>query len=272
MDNIVQGMPFEDYSGEEGLNASALSRGVKSMLHMHHSIHEEIKDTPAMRWGRIIHGAILEPEVFADKCVTYGGKTRRGKEWEAFKADNEGKEILTASEGADLAALAQSVLRNKEVTDLLTECQREVSIFWSGEYGKAKGRLDAYNPDVCIVDLKTTGDVTPSAFTNVAARLGYHLRLAWYRTGIEVLTGNRLPVYVIVVEQKPPYDSYVMEYDQTALGVGADQAVDIAMQYRACEKEGYFPGVQDGIGTLYLPRWMVTEHVNDMEEVEASEL
>ena len=272
MQGIVENLPFDEYAKEEGLNASVLAQGRKSMLHMKSYIEGEDEDTPAKAWGRVIHIAVLEPENFGKKVSIFEGKTRRGKAWDEFIESNKGVEIISKDQGEALAKMMERVHAKPEIADLLKECSREVSLFWDGPYGRAKCRLDAFNQGVCIADVKTTGQIDPRDFTNTSGRLWQHGRLAWYQHGVEVVTGNKLPVYIICVEQKAPFDSYVLEYDSVALAVGFDQALETAMMWRKCQEANEYPGVQDGIGTLHLPKWMVTEHVESLEEVEASEL
>jgi exodeoxyribonuclease VIII len=58
--------------------------------------------TPAMRWGTLVHTAILEPETMADTYVTAPAVDRRTKEgkaaYEAFLAEWGSKEVITADE------------------------------------------------------------------------------------------------------------------------------------------------------------------------------
>ena len=55
-------MTYEEYAELPGINATSIKAGVKSMLHMHHCMtgggH---KETPALRWGKLVHLAVLEP-------------------------------------------------------------------------------------------------------------------------------------------------------------------------------------------------------------------
>jgi exodeoxyribonuclease VIII len=214
--------------------------------------------TPAMRWGSLCHSAILEPDRFERDIAVFEGDSKRGKAWTEFCEENDGKEIVTVAESAQLAAMIEAVHGRADIKALLTEGQREVSMFWTGdEYGAAKGRMDVYLPGVQIVDLKTTNDLT--RFKDTAARLLYHLRMGWYQCGVREITGaaNCLPVYIVTVEQDAPYDTRVYEYDAEALAIGRDVAQAVAKQYRQAERDGVYPGICADITTLKLPDWMM---------------
>jgi exodeoxyribonuclease VIII len=277
---IIYDLPAADYFSRPGLSASALVHGVKSMKHMNYYLHNPPDPTPAMRWGSLCHSAILEPERFERDIAVFEGDSKRGKAWTEFCDENAGREIVTVSESAQLAAMIEAVHGRADIKALLTEGQREASMFWTDdEYGAAKGRMDVYLPGVQVVDLKTTNDLT--RFKDTAARLLYHLRMGWYQVGVREITGAStcLPVYILTVEQDPPYDTRVYEYDSEALAVGRDVAQAVAKQYRLCEKSGEYPGVCADITPLKLPAWMMDgddpfamKAVRDLETMEADEL
>jgi len=254
---IIYDLPAADYFSRAGLSASALVHGMKSMKHMRYYLNNPPDPTPAMQWGNLCHSAILEPERFERDIAVFEGDAKRGKAWTEFCEENDGKEIVTVSESAQLAAMIESVHSRADIKTLLTEGRRECSMFWeSDDYGAAKGRMDLYNENH-VVDLKTTNDLT--RFKDTAARLRYHMRMGWYQVGLREITGAKdcLPVYIVTVEQDPPYDTRIYEYDPEALAVGRDVAQAVAKQYRECEKSGEYPGICADITTLRLPDWMM---------------
>ena len=267
-------MPAAQYFKAPGLSASALVHGVKSMLHMHHYMTNDTETTPAMRWGKLCHSALLEPERFERDIVVFEG-TKRGNEWKEFQYENAGKEIVTVEESAQLAAMIAAVHWRPDAKALLTEGDREASMFWTlTDCGICKGRMDVYSPNH-IVDLKTTGDIT--RFQNTAAQLLINIRVGWYQLGVEAITGKLLPVYIIAVEQNAPFDVRVYEYDSEALALGRDISLATAKRYRACQGTGVYPGVCSDIQTLRLPEWATQQQMNrvavrELEEMEADQL
>jgi hypothetical protein len=67
--------------------------------------------------------------------------------------------------------------------------------------------------------------------------------MGWYARGVELVTGTRPRVAIIVLEAKPPHDCYVAEMDAGIVQQGEEQAVEIAHRYRVHEAVNSFPGV-----------------------------
>jgi len=249
-------MKFDEYRKADGINASSIKAGNKSILHMRHEITRKT-DTPtaAMQWGSLIHLRLLEPDLMRSEVCVWN-ESRRTKEYKAFKAENEGKYICTTDEINQLGIIADSVNKHPEARMILEDSAKEQSLFWeSSRYGKAKARFDCMSGDF-IADLKSTNAIEPWAFQQQAYKLGYHLQAGWYCEGFENKAGHLPAFYVIAVESKPPYDVSVFEYDEEAIAIGREKAIEIAVKYRIAEKLGIYQGVMsEGIQTIRLPSW-----------------
>ena len=270
-------MKFDEYRAEPGINASSIKAGNKSMLHMRHEITRKTDEpTKAMQWGSLIHLRVLEPNLMASEACIWD-ESRRTKEFKAFKAENDGKYIITTDESNQLDEIADSVNKHPEARMILDDSQKERSIFWeSARYGAGKARLDCLSGDF-IADLKSTNAIEPWAFQWQAYKLGYHLQAGWYCEGVNAIDGHVPAFYVIAVESKPPYDVSVFEYDEEAIAIGREKAIEIAVKYRIAEKLDIFNGVMsDGIETIRLPSWSdemnAETDISNGETMEASEL
>lgn len=256
---IIYNLPTSAYFKTDALNWSTLRNVVlKSPLHAHEYEINPPEQTRAMRVGVLGHGVCLEPERLEQDIVIFDGASKRGNEWKEFCEANAGKEIITASEAEQLAAMAEAVHANKDAKALLTEGKREVTILWnSPDYGAAKGRLDVYCPGTQIVDLKTVSDL--SRCKDNFARLLVHCQMGFYQVGIREITGAKdcLPVYIVAVEQQAPHDVQIFEYDSEALAVGRDVSISAAKRYRECKNANSYPGVCRDITSLKLPTWMM---------------
>jgi len=103
---LIQNEPFAVYQARIGINASAIKRGRLSPKHMRQALTErEPPVSAAMIWGTLTHTAVL---MGLDGFAAYDGKVKRGKEYDAFVAENAGKECSLAD---DLASLHQMRLR-----------------------------------------------------------------------------------------------------------------------------------------------------------------
>ena len=83
---------------------------------------------PAFDIGTYFHTAILEPHLLEKECVVFRGKARRGKEWEAFKTEHDGKAIITEREYELAKNLIVATQRSEIAMDLHTGGEAEVSL------------------------------------------------------------------------------------------------------------------------------------------------
>jgi hypothetical protein len=268
-------MSFDEYRAIKAINASSIKKGSKSMRHMRHEITRESDEpTKAMVWGTLIHLSVLEPSEASESVLVYDGD-RRKKDYKEFKAANVGKYIITPDEKDELERITDSVMAHPEAGRIIEDSVKEVSCVWQSQrYGAAKARFDCYGGDY-IADLKSTSAIEPWAFQQQAYKLGYHIQAGWYCEGVQEKTGTLPAFYVIAVESSAPYDVSVFEYDEEAIAIGREKAIEIAVRYRCCEATGVFPGVMDhGIETIRLPKWAEEMQEQDIStgEMEASEL
>lgn len=263
---------FEKYLARPGINATALKAGALSMLHMREVMTGRGKpDTPSLKWGRIVHRAVLEPDKWKDSFAVYDGR-RAGKKWEAFEAEHTGLEIVKPDQAAALEMLVDSVRSNADAARLLAGCTPEVTVTWQSErYGEAKARVDGLADDYSV-EFKTTRAIKPESFERQCANLEYKIQLGWYSIGL----GPRIKSqWVIAVENVRPFDCVVYRVDDQLIEVGRDKAIKLAERYRECERVRRFPGCQgeQGPRVLSLTSFeMESSELQPMEEMEAGEL
>jgi len=245
----------EDYHAAPGINATSIKRGRQSMLAMHHAMTQPSEDSPAKRWGRLVHGILLEPE----RCVTdwrvWEG-AKRGKAWAEFQEDNAAYTIITRDEAGRLEAIHKAVRSNPDACRYLDGGDSEVSVRWQADaYGLAKARLDKVQRNT-LVDVKTTSTIQPDRFWSAAYNYGYHLQFGWYRYGYATANDVQPPPFcVVVVESSPPHDSWVARVPDPILDDGYAEAAEIAHKYKVCCDMGCWPGVASAVIEYELPRW-----------------
>jgi hypothetical protein len=261
-----------EYEKMEGITASAIKAGRTSMAHMHHEMQRARGEagSPALRLGTLAHMAVLEPAKWAD-VVTYDG-TRRGKDWEAFKAIHADSEIVTATEHATVTAMREALRADRSTRDLLDACWiREKAIRWDGGdgIGACKARIDAHG-HWALLDYKTTRKIGQDgqAFMRAAESLGYLHQMAWYWRG----TGKQFAVYVIAQENVAPYCVGVYEIPQPMLEAVLVECEDIARKYRIAERTGIYRGPLADIRQWERPAWAVGEVDMSNGTMEGSEL
>ena len=266
-------MTIEEYNDHTGISASAIKAGRASMLQMRHAMttpRDADSPTPAMRLGSLAHAALLEPAKFAASIAVWEGGRKAGKEWAAFAELHSEREIVTPDELSKLDAMQQAARANGDARLFMSRVEAvETPMVWESRHkgvGMCKGRPDCLGG--CFIgDYKTARDIEPRRLFAQFAGLGYAHQLAWYRDGVETLTGQSVSACWCLAQQNiPPYECGVIEIPQTvldaALGAGVseggeDTCVAIARRYRACEACGSYPGRYQGIVQYEPPAWAV---------------
>jgi hypothetical protein len=258
---LVWGMPFDLYQAQQGINASSIAHGRKSMLHMHHAMTTHTEATAAMMFGTLAHYVVLEGGGGLVCC-----DARRGsKDWDAAVVAANGNErmVCKPDEYDQVMAMRDAVVAHKEARWIIEVTQHEVSGFWTGSYGKAKLRADMLgrvesSGTMILADYKTTGDIEPRRFFSTAERLAYHVKMGWYAEGVKAITGIYPCVYMIVQEAKPPFDVFVAMMPYEITEQGREEAIEIAMKYRVAQECGIYQGVEpDSVIEYERPAWVL---------------
>lgn len=163
----------------------------------------ENKPSKVFDLGKAAHGLILEPEKFESEFIRQPDSiaVRRGKAWDQFKEENQGKIIITGDDWKHCHGIRDSVRNHTFGNRLLTGGKAEISYF---KRDAETGLIIKCRPDYMlgdlIVDVKTAASSEPEAFGKHAVSLMYHMQDAIYRD----ITG--LPDFAfLAVEKEPPY-------------------------------------------------------------------
>lgn len=260
------------YAELPGVHITTLKEMRRSPLHYRHRTQNVRAPSDAMDLGTAAHVACLEPERFLLEFALWNSETdegktrqRRGKAWDAFRADNAGKTIIRDEEYGQAIALRDAVRGDEVAMRYLAMGRPEVSMTWTDAHSGSAcvGRIDwetKVDGHPAIVDLKTTRNAGPTWFQRDVAKLDYHLQLAYYADGYEAATGKTPRVVIVAVESAPPHDvvTYIVPAD--VLEIGRDQYRQLLELHRDCSQSGEWPG--QGLGrelTLRLPAWAVPD-------------
>lgn len=206
--------------------------------------------TEAMRFGSLVHSMIFEPHKVKDQyAVMPEGMIRRGKKYEEWLAQNQGKEEFKA-DGQYGYNKAKDVVAAFNLSD---QCKpimeagglNEYPIYWDESGVKCKGRLDRYLSELyVIVDYKTTNDASPDKFYWKVNDLGYLLQLAHYQAGIKQLTGkDTMPgILIMAQETEAPYVCQVYEVPQEMIDSAHAKRKELLEVYKECMETGIWHG------------------------------
>ena len=262
---LLEGVPFEHYRRAPGINASGLKTILRSPAHW---VYERDvaprKETPAMRFGTLLHAAVLEPERFEQRLAVapeFNLRSAQGKaNAAAWRAElPQGAIEASAAEHEAIQGVLASVRAHRMLCRLLARGKRETCLFWDDEEHNvaAKARFDFVAEGTgIIVDLKTTLDARPDAFGRVAIAQQYALSAAHYLAGAEATQVACADRFVLVaIERDPPFGIRLYEISQEELARGRGWRNLAMKSYAACVASGRWPGYPQNFEQLCPPGW-----------------
>ncbi len=255
-------MSEEEYRNYPAVNKSTLWMLHKSPMHYHFACENQSPDTQALKIGRAIHTAVLQPDLFSMDYAAapdVDKRTKEGKEiYAEFLIQSEGKEILSANDYQEVFSIAESVRNCKEAEELLVGCISEKPLFWKHEETglDCKCRVDAMRQGI-MIDLKTSSDASTKAFTRDAMKYGYDVQAAHYIDSYHSLSGEFPTWFFIVVEKSPPYAVNVLHADSGFIDYGFFRRDALLNQLKVCLDSGIWHGY--GKNELVLPGYLEVE-------------
>jgi exodeoxyribonuclease VIII len=271
-----------DYGAVKAVNISSLKHMAVSAKRYRWRLKHGVRETDGMRLGTAAHTAVLEPNRFMTHYALYvppvdekTGKQkspRRGtKAWDEFEAANDGKTIIKEPEYMEAMAIRDAVRSDPAARRYLEIGRPECAMVWvDAETGLlCKGRTDwiCDDPADHLIDIKSSGDVTPFAFSRTAARMQYHWQCAWYADGYEAITGRAPQFKVVSVEQKGPHDVIVYNMPDEVLDIGRDEYRKRLLQLKDCLDGDVWPGYANGAEMDFcLPPWLA-QGENDIDDL-----
>jgi hypothetical protein len=211
--------------------------------------------------GTACHSLLLEGRnaiavVDADSWRTKDAQALR----DSFRA--EGRVPLLAKDALDVALMCEAIqdqLDHLEIDPpLLSQGQPEQTLLWHEPNGVCcRARVDWLADDhTYVTDIKTTSrSANPSKFSRTMFDLGYDVQAAFYRRGVERLTGIVPEFRLLVCETSAPYAVSVMGLAPSAVEL-ADAKVDYAIAtWARCLESGVWPSYPTQVAYAEPPAW-----------------
>jgi hypothetical protein len=294
---VYPGTPMAEYHGWRAASNSSLTRLMRSPAHLKAYWEAEYRDTDALRLGRAIHTAVLEPDDFDDRYTVADmcqAQTQKGKActnqglfmhanigWvcgvHAKNADEHlvpvNRETLTEGDRKMCLAIRDAVHATKRARGMLVgPGEVELSVLWDDKDSGAlcKARWDRHSPELAggtIVDLKTTTDASPLAFERTIFKYGYHRQGALYLMSAKA---RKLPARhytIIAVEKEPPSGVGIYRLTEGAIQGGEDQVRPLLRRYHECVTNDEWPCYPDEVRDISLPAWAWNQLDEQVEDV-----
>lgn len=258
---VKENLHAEVYHGADGVSNSKLKvyRECPAKYKARYITGElEAAESRAFDLGKAAHGLILEPQKFHAEFVRQPDeiKVRRGKTWDAFKAEHADKVVITGSDWEACQRIRSSVERSHFGAKLLNGGKAEVSFFKHDEETGLviKCRADYLLGDL-LVDVKTAASAHPEEFARKAKALGYHIQDAIYRDVVGA------PEFAfLAVEKEPPYVvTAPILFDEAARRLGYLQYRDALRSLAESIEFDHFPGYTSEPVIVGLKPWEQSE-------------
>lgn len=204
-------------------------------------------DRPAYFVGRAAHKLILEGRTKFEATYVTGGpvnpKTQKpfGKDTKAFEewAKAQGKPCISDEDLEVIGAMYIAVKQHAGAQKLLARGVAEGVARTVYKNRKSQIRLDWFDSDAGIVDLKTCDDL--DWFEADAQRYEYAHQMAFYRAVLEIVTGRRFPVHLIAVEKREPMRVGVWQASEATLNAAQSENEQAIARLLECERRCEFP-------------------------------
>ncbi|MEQ8785107.1 MAG: PD-(D/E)XK nuclease-like domain-containing protein [Pirellulaceae bacterium] len=210
------------------------------------------EDRPAYVIGRAVHTLALEGEEEFDRQFAVGGPinpktnapfgagTKAFAEW----CSTHGKSVLTDAQYSLVCQMSAGVRAHEQAASLLAFGVAEgvVRTNYCGQPSQI--RMDWFEPQQGIVDLKTCDDLT--WFEADARRYGYTHQMAFYRAVLAEVLGIQMPVHFIAIEKKSPYRCGVWKVQSEALDAAQRENEAAIRRLQRCIEADVWPtGYED---------------------------
>jgi len=166
------------------------------------------EDTEALRLGKAIHFAILEPDLFSAQYAQAPAVDRRTREGKAAFAEFElsaaGKEILTADDYAMVSQVRDAVHTHPHIKGLLRGGHAEQTFYAIDE---ETGELVKCRPDYrhdtgMVIDVKSAAVANSDDFGHSVRKYRYHVQDAWYSDVIRRAVGEGPEYFAFIAIEK----------------------------------------------------------------------
>jgi hypothetical protein len=236
-------------------------------------------ETPAMRFGSLLHTMTLEPHKVLDRYAIAPKCDRKTKDGKATYAEfiesSKGKTVVDDGDMSLAVNCASKLLKHDQAGELLLhsevhQARIEQALTFTIEGTPCKAKPDWLSVALkLIVDIKTTKDASPEGFAKSVATFGYHRQAAMYIHAAHEVFGIDARFIFACVTTTPPYEVACYELDTYALRKGAEELQTLVGDYeRRKAANNWKPSWSSGVVPLLLPRWYRGQVLTMDEETE----
>lgn len=263
----VTDMPSDIYHAHDSISNSGLKLISRSPAH--YKYQREREPTRNLVIGSALHMAVLEPDLFSQTYFNSAAEDRRSKGYKDLAEKYGGEYVLTADEYKRIEDITRSLWA--KYSDLLSlPGHNEISGFSKDpETGViCRHRFDKLTNGGIGIDLKTTIDARPEAFSKSIFAYGYHMQAAFYADQYEWINDEQLTDFIfLVVESSAPYACKSYRINQESIDIGRDIYRKCLNEYAKCRESGIWPAYENNeIEEISIPNWAIMQHDKQLIE------
>ncbi len=252
----------EDYHEGPGLS----STGVKALCKTAAHFIVPHEDSTALCFGRALHMAILEPELYSATYVEQpewgdGRKTEVKAEKALFAArvEAEGLELITSDEARLIRMLGRELAKSTIWQQIRTG-HRELAFYAQDAVGDVpvlrKCKPDLFHGGI-VYDVKTCESALDDDVLRAIFKYGYHISARYYLDTIEKALGQRPEAFVwIFLEKKSPYGVRWIVATEEMMRIGGIECEKALSRYAECSKTNVWPSYPDRFEELETPPYI----------------
>lgn len=248
MIGIHYGLPEDAYHASEGVSATMLKTlAMGTPAHLKHYMTHGREDTPAMRFGRLIHRAVLEPDRMDSEYIVSPKIDKRTKEGKALYAEflvkAQGREIVDQDEMDKIRQIVDSVHSQSEARDLLSHGKKEVSIFGIDPITglTVKARIDIL-AGTAMTDIKSVEDASDWGFSGQLTKMFWHIQTPHYAAVGELVKIKVEYQSFMAIEKKAPFLCNVVWLNNESIERGFELRQRMMAKIKECKDKNEWPG------------------------------
>ena len=205
----IQKITDAEYFGVKALSASQIKQFDKGAYWFWKSSpynpdKEPEKETDALIFGKLCHCLLLEPAHLQNEyAIVDFGASRKNKKYEAAKAENPGKIVITQDELERAMKMIARVKEHKLASTILDGATAEMPFMWTDkETGiPCKAKLDAIKRTkngIVVIDYKTSSSIED--VLKYGQKLQYPIQMSFYNMAVKAKYGEEPCEFVFVIQ------------------------------------------------------------------------
>lgn len=220
-----------------------------------------IPETPAMKFGSMVHIRLLEPHLYDHKTKLCSAGQRRTKVFQAMELDHSGTLIRDLPESDRIERIFEQFSLNPVCQEIMGKSIAVEGVaFWRDEKTglECRARPDIVTEDNTIWDLKTARDISTEAILKKLKGDGiyeYLFQAAFYLQGVAAVMGKEEHEFDwgwIFAETNEPYRIRIVQPRPEDIADSHEEVREALDRWKDCVDRNEWPGYSRGVEMLPL--------------------